>query len=171
MESKVTELGIEKATTEDKEKQYQTQITALEEHKNSLTALLKSAMEQKADIRPLKEHVLMLRKRIHKKQLHIEDERCKVLQVDTMLEEIISTTSYFLDRTQDILEILKGRMVWVETNKESPAELSFKDQQTLKQEYELIEFASNTAEEFKKTVKNTKIACAEFCRRVLLTYS
>ena len=50
MESKVTELGIEKATAEDKEKQYQMQIAALEEHKNSLIALLKSAMEQKANI-------------------------------------------------------------------------------------------------------------------------
>ena len=62
-------------------------------------------------------------------------------------------------------------MVWVETKKESPADLSIKDQQTLKQEYELIEFASNIAEEFKKTVKKTKTACAEFCRRVLFTYN
>ena len=45
MESKVTKLGIEKVTAEDKEKQYQTHIAALEEHKNSLTASLKSAME------------------------------------------------------------------------------------------------------------------------------
>ena len=117
MERKVTELGIEKATTKDKEKQYQTQITALEEQKNSLTSSLKSAMEEKADIRPLKQHVLMLRKKIHQIQLQIEDERCKVLQIDTRLEEILSTTSYFLDRTQDILEIIKGRMVWVETIK------------------------------------------------------
>ena len=87
------------------------------------------------------------------------------------MEEIVSTTSYFLDRTQDILEILKGRMVWVETNKESPTYLSIKDQQTLKQEYELMEFASNIAEEFKKKVKKTKIACAEFCKRVLFTYN
>ena len=65
MERKVTELGIEKATAEDKEKQYQTQIAALEEQNNSLIASLKSAMEQKADIRPLKEHALMLRKMIH----------------------------------------------------------------------------------------------------------
>ena len=113
----------------------------------------------------------MLRKKIHQIQLQIEDERCKAQQIDTRLEEIVSTTSYFLDRTQDILEILKGRMVWVKTNKESPAGPSVKDQQTLKQEYELIEFASNTVEEFKKTVKKTKTACAEFCRRVLLTYN
>ena len=42
------------------------------------------------------------------------------------MEEIVSTTSYFLDRTQDILEILKGRMVWVETNKEYTIDLSVK---------------------------------------------
>ena len=74
-------------------------------------------MEKKDDIQPLKEHVLMLRKNIHYIQLQIEDKRCKVLQIDARLEEIVSTTSYFLDRTRDILEILKGRMVWVETNK------------------------------------------------------
>ena len=44
------------------------------------------------------------------------------------------------------MEILNGRMVWVETNKESPIDLSVKDQQTLKQEYELMEFTSNTVE-------------------------
>ena len=93
------------------------------------------------------------------------------MQIDTKLEEIVNTTSYFLDRTQDILESIKGRMVWVETNKESPADLAIKDQQTLHQEYELMEFTSNVTEEFKKTVKKTKTACAEFCRRVLFTYN
>ena len=34
-----------------------------------------------------------------------------------------------------------------------------------------MEFASNIAEEFKKTMKKTKTACAEFCRRVLFTYN
>ena len=127
MESRVTELGIEKATTEEKEKQYQIPIAALEEQKNSLTASLKSAMEQNADVRPLKKHALMSRKKIHQLQLQIEEERCKFLQINSRMEEIVSTTSYFLDRTQDILEILKGRMVWVETNKESPVCPSIKD--------------------------------------------
>ena len=69
------------------------------------------------------------------------------------------------------MEIIKGRMVWVETNKESPADLAIKYQQTLQQEYELMEFASNVIEEFKKIVKKTKTGCAEFCRRVLFTYN
>ena len=50
-------------------------------------------------------------------------------------------------------------------------ELPVKDQQSLKQEYDLLEFAINVAEEFKKTVKKTKGACAEYCRRVLATYN
>ena len=69
------------------------------------------------------------------------------------------------------MEILKRRMVWVETNKEYPTDLSVKDQQTLNQEYELMEFASNIVEEFKKAVKKTKTACAKFWRRVLFTYN
>ena len=69
------------------------------------------------------------------------------------------------------MEIIKGRMVWAEKNKEYRVDLSVKDQQTLKQEYELMEFTSNITEEFKKLVKKTKTACAEFCRRVLFTYN
>ena len=34
-----------------------------------------------------------------------------------------------------------------------------------------MEFAINTAEEFKKTVKKTRGACAKYCRRVLVTYN
>ena len=101
----------------------------------------------------------------------IEEERCNNLQIDSRLEEILDTTSYFLDKSQEILEILTGRVVWIETNKESHAELPVKDQQSLKQEYDLLEFAINVAEEFKKTVKKTKGACAEYCRRVLATYN
>ena len=35
----------------------------------------------------------------------------------------------------------------------------------------MLEFAINTAEEFKKAVKKTRGACIEYCRRVLVTYS
>ena len=57
-------------------------------------------------------------------QLQMVEEIFKVQQIDIRLEEIVSTTSYFLDRTQDILETLQGRMTWVETNKESPIDTS-----------------------------------------------
>ena len=62
-------------------------------------------------------------------------------------------------------------MVWTEANMESPTELLVKDQQSLKQEYVLLEFAINVAEEFKKTIKKTKGACAEYSRRVLATFN
>ena len=35
----------------------------------------------------------------------------------------------------------------------------------------MLEFAINAAEEFKKTVKKTRGACTEYCRRVLVTYN
>ena len=35
----------------------------------------------------------------------------------------------------------------------------------------MLEFAINTVEEFKKTVKKMRGACAEYCRRVLVTYN
>ena len=33
-------------------------------------------------------------------QTALEDERCKVLQIDNRLEEIMETSSYFMDRSQ-----------------------------------------------------------------------
>ena len=74
-----------------------------------------------------------------------KEERFKVQQIEIRLEEIINTTSYFLDRTHDILETLQGRMTWVETSKEPLVDVSPKDLETMKLEYELIEFASKVA--------------------------
>ena len=72
---------------------------------------------------------------------------------------MINTTSYFLDRTQDILEALQGRISWLETNKEPPTGVPIKDLERVKLEYELIEFASNAAEELVNIVKRTKGVC------------
>ena len=123
------------------------------------------------DVQPLKEYVLSQRKKIHQLQVCTEEERCKIVQIDSRLEEILDTTSYFVDRSQYIFEILTGRIVWIETNEETPAELPVKHQQSLKQDYDFLEFAINTTEEFKKTVKKMRGACVEYCRRVLVTYN
>ena len=122
-------------------------------------------------MKELKEYLLAQRKKIHQLQVCIEEKRCKIPQIDSRLEEILDTTSYFVDRSQDILEILTGRIVWIETNEETLAELPVKDWQSLKQDYDLLEFAINTAKEFKKTVKKMRGACVEYCRRVLVTYN
>ena len=104
-------------------------------------------------------------------QVAIEEERCKILQVDNWLEEILETSSYFVDKSQDILEVLTGRMARLEANEETPVDLPAKDQQDLRKDYDLLEFSINTAEEFKKAVKKIKGACIEFCRRLLITYN
>ena len=46
-----------------------------------------------------------------------------------------------------------------------------KDKSSLKRDHDLVEFTINTAEYFKKTVKNTKLLCTEFFRRLLITYN
>ena len=58
-----------------------------------------------------------------------------------------------------------------EANEETPADLPSKDQQALRQDYDLLEFSINTAEEFKKAVKKTKGACEKFFIRLLITYN
>ena len=59
----------------------------------------------------------------------------------------------------------------MEVNEETPVDLPSKYQQSLRQDYDLLEFAINTAEEFKKVFKKTKRACAEFFKRLLITYN
>ena len=104
-------------------------------------------------------------------QMAVEDERCRVLQIDGRLEEILETASYFVDRSQDVLEVLTAEMARLENNEETPAELPSKYKQALKWDHDLIEFSINTEEDFKKAVKKTKGACTEFFRRVLITYN
>ena len=50
-------------------------------------------------------------------------------------------------------------------------ELPAKDRHSLKQDYDLLEFAINTTEEFKKTVKKMKGLCVEYYRRIMITYN
>ena len=147
------------------------QETELKEQIASLAASLEEAKEQQTSIQPFKEHVLTQRSKMHRLQVSIEEERCKVLQVDNRLEEILETSPYFVDRSQDILEVLTGIMARLEAIEEIPADLLAKDQQGLKQDYDLLEFAINTTEEFKKVVKKMKGACTEFCRRMSITYN
>ena len=66
------------------------------------------------------------------------------------MEEILETSSYFVDRSQDILEVLTARMARLENNEETPVELPSKDTHALKWDYDLLEFAINTMEDFKK---------------------
>ena len=68
----------------------------MEEQNASLTASLKDAIEQKIDFQPLKEHVLTQRRKIHHLQMCVEEERCKILQIDSRLEDILDNYILFL---------------------------------------------------------------------------
>ena len=132
---------------------------------------LEAAKEQQVDLQPVKDHILAQKARMLQLQTALEEERCQILQIDGRLDEILNTASYFVDRSQDILEVLTSRITRVEDDQEAPAELPVKDKQALKRDHDLIEFAVITAEDFQKTVKKTKGACTEFFRRALVTYN
>ena len=95
---------------EEDERQSQVQKEKLKEKNTSLTGALEETKEQQVSLQPFKEHVLAQRAKMHQLQVAIEEERCKVLQVDSRLEDILETSSYFVDRSQDIPEVLTGRM-------------------------------------------------------------
>ena len=76
-----------------------------------------------------------------------------------------------MDRSQEVLEVLKARIARLESNVENPAELPVKDHQALKRDHDLVEFAVSTTEDFKKTVKRTQGACSEYFRRLLNTFN
>ena len=69
------------------------------------------------------------------------------------------------------MEILQGRLNWLETSKETPANASIKDFERVKLEYELIEFGNKTAQELIRAAQKTKGICTEFCRKVLITHN
>ena len=80
----------------------------------------------------------------------------------------MSTASHFKDKTRDILEILQGRLTWLETTKEPPANAPIKDSKRVKLEYELIGFGNKAIEELITTSQRTCVYI-EFCRKVLTT--
>ena len=59
---------------------------------------------------------------------------------------------YFVDRSQDVLEVLNARMARPEDDAEIPGELPVKDHQTLRRDHSLLEFAISTVEDFKNAV-------------------
>ena len=69
------------------------------------------------------------------------------------------------------MEVLTTRIARLENNEETPVELPSKDRHALKQDYDLLEFAINTAEEFKKAIRKMKGACTKLFRRLLVTYN
>ena len=127
LQSKVGELETQRTTMEKTKKKFHVQAAEFKGQIASLAASLKEAKEHQTNIHPFKEHALTQRSKMHQLQVSIEEERCRVLQVDNRLEEILETTSYFVDRSQDILEVLMGRIGRIKANEEIPADLPAMD--------------------------------------------
>ena len=70
-----------------------------QEQISSLNTTLEVAREQQLDLQPLKQHVLTQKTKMLQLQTAGEKERCKVLQIDGRLEEILETASFFVDRS------------------------------------------------------------------------
>ena len=69
----------------------------LKEQLASLTADLEAAKEQQVNLQPFKEYILAQKAQMLQLQTALEEERCKVLQIESRLQEIMETSSYFID--------------------------------------------------------------------------
>ena len=87
-----------------------------------MDVLLKKKNEQKVDNALMTMQALFLRNKIYQVQVHIAEEVLKVKQIESRLEEISSIASQFRDKTQNVMEIIQGRLTWLETTKDPPSE-------------------------------------------------
>ena len=69
------------------------------------------------------------------------------------------------------MEIIQGRLTWLETTKEPLGNTPVKYLERVQLEYELIGFGNKAAEKLIDAVKRTKDQCMEFCKKVLTTYN
>ena len=70
------------------------------------------------DIKPLREHALLLRGKIYKVHVKLTKEVFKIKQVEAILEVISIIATEFKHKTHDIAETIQGQMIWLEANKE-----------------------------------------------------
>ena len=134
----------------------------LEAQNSSLEVLLKVANEQKTDLTPLTKHTLMLRGKIYQMQFQIMEEVLKIRQVEAQLEEISVIGTQFKDKTQNVIEIIQGRLSWLETTKEPTENTPVKDSERVQLEYELIGFRNKASKKLIEAVNKTKDQCMEF---------
>ena len=132
---------------------------------------MKVENEQRIDIAPLTKHALMLRRKICQMQVHITEEVLNFRKVEDRLEKILVIASQFRDKTQNVMEIIQGRLTWLEAAKEPPMNTPVKDLERIQLEYELIGFGNNAVEKLIEAVKKTKDQCMEFCEKVIRTHN
>ena len=87
------------------------------------------------------------------------------------MQEISSTATEFKDKTQDIVEVIQGRLTWLETTKEPPENNPVKTPEILQLKYELIGFSNSDAEKLIEAVQKTIYKCREFSNKVHTTHN
>ena len=120
LESKIAKREVQKSPADQQAKEYRVWITELEAHNSSLEVILKATNERKIDIATLRDHVLLLRRKIYQVQVKLAEEVFKIKQVEALLQEISVVATEFKAKTQDIVETIQGQLTWLETNKEPP---------------------------------------------------
>ena len=97
-------MEAQKSTIDQQTKQYKVWITELEAQNISLEVLLKATNEWNMDIKPMREHALLLRGKIYEVQVKLTEEVFKIKQVEARLQEISVVATEFKAKTQDIVE-------------------------------------------------------------------
>ena len=74
LESKVAKMEVQKSAADQQAEEHRVRVTELEVQKSSLEVILKVANERKIDIAPLREHALLLRRKIYQVQVKLAEE-------------------------------------------------------------------------------------------------
>ena len=69
------------------------------------------------------------------------------------------------------MEIIQGRLTWLETTNDPPMNTPVKYLERVQLEYKLIGFGNKVVEKLIEAVKRTKDQCMEFCKKVMETHN
>ena len=67
-------MEMQKSATNQQEEEHRVRISELEAHKSSLEVILKESNVRKIDIKLLREHALLLRRKIYQVQVKLTEE-------------------------------------------------------------------------------------------------
>ena len=136
-----------------------------------MEVLLKVANERKIDIAPLRDHALLLKRKIYQVQVKLEEKVFRIKKAEDRLQDILIVATTFKDRTLEIADILQGQMTWLETNTERREKIAEKCPKKLQIEYDIVNFSSRAAERLMEVVERTTNKCAYFFRKMLITHN
>ena len=85
LEGKMSKMETKRATTDTQAEELRARVAELEAQNSSLETLFKAANEQKMDIMSLREHALLIRRKIYQVQLKLAKEVYQIKQAKIIL--------------------------------------------------------------------------------------